>query len=831
MMSCAQGWLDTVQGRRRFVRLDGPGLASAPRLIQLLAENILRHGGAAAEDAVADLLAGRGEIPFRPYRVVMQDYAGLPALLDMAAVREARAAVGLDPAATGLACPVDLVVDHSIRADARGSGAAARNLAAEYAENAERFGFLRWAEQAFAGLRIVPPGNGIVHQVNLEVLGTVAVQWRDWVIPDSLLGTDSHTTMIGGMGVLGWGVGGLEATAALLGLPLMLPSPAVVGVRLTGQPAPGVLATDIALRLTERLRREGVVGCLLEFFGDGVEHLSVPDRATLANMSPEYGATCAFFPADAQTIRFMSLSGRSDSATLAEAHARAAGLWGSDGARNFPRVIEVALASILPTVAGPSLPQQARSLRDVPRTVRVAGPTHPCAADGDLAIAAITSCTNTANPAAMVAAGLLARNALAAGLSLPPRLKATLSPGSLATTRYLDALGLLAPLQALGFGVAGYGCMTCVGNSGEIDPDFSAASRQGVHLAAVLSGNRNFEGRIHPAVRAAYLASPPLVVAYALAGNMRTDLTAAPLGQRPGGSQVFLSELWPPPAEIAECAAAIPASCWTGSPDRVDWDALPQPNGPLFPWAHGSTYLQRPVPTSDQPGEKALPHARPLLILGDDVTTDHISPVGRIAVDSPAGRYLSESGERPSAFNSYGARRGNIEVMRRGTFANPRLRNALADPKEGAWTRYFPDGEMMKLFDAAALYARHGVATVVLAGRNYGTGSARDWAAKGVRALGVKAVVVHSFERIHRANLALVGVLPLEVLVETDWTGVTAVSLAAASAEMRQGLVLPLTLERDATREIVEVKCRLDTEFELACWRAGGLLPLAALDT
>ncbi|MEW6645005.1 MAG: aconitate hydratase AcnA [Pseudomonadota bacterium] len=829
-------WIATPRGKRRVVDLSvaariWPGLAAAPRTLLIFAENLLRHGGGA--DALDGLLAGHGELGFRPYRVLMQDYAGLPALLDIAALREAAARAGREAVAIDLACPAALVIDHSIRATHTGPGAAERNGAEEYADNTERFVFLRWAEQAFSGLTVVPPGNGIVHQVNLERFGQVVVDDGEWILPDTLIGTDSHTPMINGLGVLGWGVGGLEATAALLGLPIAMTAPVVTGVHLVGSPPPGMLATDIALRLAHLLRREGVVGQFLEFFGDGVTHLAVPDRATIANMTPEYGATASLFPVDAQTLAYLRLTGREADAERTQAHARAFGLWADPGDApcRFARVITCDLSGMHRAVAGPSLPHQLRELADVPASLPAScSPSSPDLQDGDIVIAAITSCTNTANPAAMITAGLLARNARARGLRVPERIKTSLSPGSRAVTAYLDKLDLLAPLQAIGFALAGYGCMTCVGNSGDLAPDISAAIGDR-SVVAVLSGNRNFSGRIHPQVKASYLASPPLVVAYALAGSMRLDLTRDAIAQT-SAAPVHLADLWPPAAEVADHLRRVGLSSHGGAfVHDAAWSALPVGGTQLFRWPKGSSYLTLPRLDADAPGDAVLAPARPLLVLGDNVTTDHISPVGRIRAGDPAGQYLQGLGVAPDAFNSYGSRRGNAEVMRRGTFANPMLENALAAGRRGAWTRHHPSGGILTVFDAAERYAAADVPLVVVAGAAYGTGSARDWAAKGTRALGIRAVLADSFERIHRTNLALVGVLPLQWLAPPDPPvgGDETLVIDMPSSELRPGatLTVRLTDDRGDCRSLA-VRCRLDTAFEIDCWRAGGMLARAA---
>jgi aconitate hydratase len=804
-----------------------PELACAPRVIQIIAENIVRNSAGGAVDQVARLIERRGEIPFSPHRVIMQDAAGLPALLDIAGLRDAAAERGMPASAVDLACPAHLIIDHSIRTDRTGRGAAGANLETEYRENSERFGFLRWAAQAFPNLTVIPPGNGIIHQINLEQLATVTVCSRGWICPDTVVGTDSHTPMINGLGVLGWGLGGVEASAVMLGETIDLPPPQVVGVRLEGRPSPGVLMTDVVLRLTERLRKEGVIDCFLEFFGPGVRELSVPDRATLSNMTPEYGATCSLFPVDATTLGYLGGTGRANEAALTAQYLDCQPLMSLDGdARRYDRTIRFDLSAVRATVAGPSLPHQALNLTEVATTVPQGAANSTGLEDGDVVIAAITSCTNTSNPAAIVAAGLLARNALRQGLQLAPHIKASFSPGSRAVPKYLDKLGLLAPLEDLGFGMAGFGCMTCVGNSGELDEATTRAIRDhALNVAAVLSGNRNFEGRVHPSVRSNYLASPPLVVAYALAGTVRIDIGTDVIATA-GDKDIRLQDLWPSPAEIAEHLSLITTEAFSAEASAdARWEALAVVPGPRFAWSDDSTYLVRPVIHPVSPGPIALKSARPLLVLGNSVTTDHISPVGRIVPDSPAGRYLAGLRIAARDFNTYGGRRGNATVMRYGTFANPRLKNALAGGREGWFTRLTPDGKIMTIAEAADHYAAENIPLVIVAGEDYGTGSARDWAAKGTAALGVRAVLARSFERIHRTNLALVGVLPLEWNNRPELTGDEAFEIAISPDLVTPGTTLPLTVSRGG--EAVgryDVTCRLDTAAEVKSWLNGGFL-------
>lgn len=805
-----------------------PKLATAPYSITVMAEALLRTGGTDAAEKVAALLDRKGEAEFRPARVLMQDYAGLPALLDVAILRDMVGEAGHDPESVQLACPVDLIVDHSIITNAVGEGADARNLADEYADNRERFAFLRWAEQSFPGLRVVPPGNGIVHQINLEQISQPVQQRNGWLYPDTLIGTDSHSTMAGGLGIVGWGVGGIEATATLLGLPVTIAPPVTVGIHLTGAPAAGVLATDIALQLTRYLRERGVVGQLLEFVGPGAAALSVQDRATIANMAPEYGASCALFPFDVRTLAYLRDTGRSGAAQRLQAYLARQPLLDATREREYDIVYTFDLSTVTVTVAGPSLPHQARSLAEVATLIPVAASQGDVLRDGDIVLAAITSCTNTSNPEAILTAALLAQRADALGLKVDARIKTSFSPGSRSVSAYLARLDLLAPLARLGFAVAGFGCMTCVGNAGELHPGVGEAITAGdLNVAAVLSGNRNFQARIHPLIKSNFLMSPPLVVAYALAGTTSIDLDTTPLAHGEDGP-VYLRDVWPAQSEVAQLMdqladhpADVPAA------DAGPWQALSFVPGARFSWDADSTYFARSADTAGAgPMGQVLHEARPLLWLGDAITTDHISPVGRIAADSPAGQYLANAGVAVKDFNTYGARRGNPEVMRRGTFANPRLQNQLLD-KAGWWTALLPQGDIMSIDAAAAHYRGARQETVIVAGQNYGIGSARDWAAKGTFALGVKAVLAQSFERIHRANLALVGVLPLQYEQLTEFGSDITFSIAVSPEAVRPGAMLPLQVHTAGKVHTVEVRCRLDTEFEIACWRSGGLLAYA----
>jgi len=916
----------------RLSALDGKvDLERAPKTLKILLENVLRHaGGGAVRPADVDALASwrpgttaSAEIPFMPARVILQDFTGVPAIVDLAAMRDAMADLGGDPARVNPLVPADLVIDHSVQVDAFGTPAAfAFNVEREYDRNGERYQLLRWAQTAFRDLRVVPPGTGIVHQVNLEFLATVVADAPDErggriAYPDTLVGTDSHTTMINGLGVLGYGVGGIEAEAALLGQPLYQPMPRIVGVHLQGELPRGSTATDLVLVVTQLLREFGVVGAYVEFAGDGLASLALADRATISNMSPEFGATSTLFPIDDETLAYLRLTGRTaERIDLVERYAKAQGLWREPGARpQFDDELELDLATVEPSVAGPKRPQDRVPLTllrenfrsnfpptagnggsspaaeaaaatprgtveegsdesfpasDPPAYMAAAASNHdeaPAAAvvpsapgpspypafslevrgqaasirSGSVAIAAITSCTNTSNPTVMVGAGLLARNAVARGLRVPPTVKTSLAPGSRVVTAYLEEAGLMDPLERLGFALAGYGCTTCIGNSGPLDEPIAAAiEAHGLTTAAVLSGNRNFEGRIHPLARASYLASPPLVVAFALAGRVDLDLTKEPLGIDDEGKPVFLADIWPAPDEVREVIrdAIDPelfrttyASVFEGD-DR--WRALPIPDGDRYDWDPASTYVARPPyfeGMSLQPKPVAdVVGARVLAVLGDSVTTDHISPAGSIAARSPAGAWLQDHGVGPLEFNSYGARRGHHEVMMRGTFANIRLRNGLLPEREGPYTVHLPSGEELFIYDAAMRYAAEGVPLVVLAGKEYGSGSSRDWAAKGPLLLGVRAVIAESYERIHRTNLVGMGILPLQFL-----PGETAESLGLKGRERYsiQGLAElepRATVRVEATSDdgqarTFETRCRIDGPIELDYYRAGGILP------
>jgi aconitate hydratase len=839
-------------------------LETMPVTIKILVENLLRWAGTefATEDDVAALAAwGSGppadrEFAFSPARVILQDFTGVPAVVDLAAMRSAMQREGGDPAKVDPLVPVDLVIDHSVQVDAFANPDAFRiNVEREYERNHERYSLLRWAQQAFNGFRVVPPGMGIVHQVNLEHLATVVRVLDGVAVPDTLVGTDSHTTMINGLGVLGWGVGGIEAEAAMLGQPLPLVTPKVVGFKFTNSLQLGVTATDLVLTVTEMLRAHGVVGKFVEFFGAGLSSLTVADKATLSNMSPEYGATAALFPVDAQTLDYMRLTGRSeDLIALVEAYTREQEMFRTDDKQDpvFTETLELDLSTVQPSLAGPRRPQDRVVLskahdsftaiygndhKSVP--VTRAGETFELD-HGSVVIAAITSCTNTSNPTVMLGAGLLAKKAVELGLSSKPWVKTSMAPGSRVVSGYLDGAGLTPYLEKLGFHVVGYGCTTCIGNSGPLPDEIAAAiDSNDLSVVSVLSGNRNFEGRIHPQVKASYLASPPLCVAYALAGTIDIDLSADPIGADTNGNEVRLEDLWPSPDEIADSMRSVRSELFTEEYGRVfagdeRWAQLPSPTGALYEWDPESTYVREPAffeSVGGDPEEPAdITGARVLVMVGDSVTTDHISPAGSIPPSSPGGKYLVERGVKPFDFNSYGARRGNHEVMVRGTFANIRLRNALAGGKEGGWTVHLPDGELQAIYDASARYLEEGTPLIVIAGKEYGSGSSRDWAAKGPRLQGVKAAIAETFERIHRSNLVGMGVLPLQFTdgqsaASLGLTGTETFDITGISGELRPGATLPVTARSDdGARTEFDVLCRIDSEVELDYYRNGGVL-------
>jgi aconitate hydratase len=918
--------LDALQ--RRF------DIARLPFSLKILLENLLRtEGNGSVQASDIEALASwdanaqpSKEIAFTPARVLMQDFTGVPAVVDLAAMRDAIAEMGGDPAKINPLAPAELVIDHSVQVDAFGTRDAFRfNAEREFERNQERYAFLRWGQGAFDDFAVVPPDTGIVHQVNLEYLARVVFPREmpagalPQAYPDTLVGTDSHTTMINGLGVLGWGVGGIEAEAAMLGQPMSMLIPQVLGVRLHGELPEGTTATDLVLTVTEMLRARGVVGMFVEFFGAGVSALPIADRATIGNMSPEFGSTCAIFPIDAETVRYLELSGRPpEQIALVEAYAREQGIWHDEHAEEptFSDTVELDLATVEPSLAGPKRPQDRVPLSEAKQAFReslkayvpddgeqpdaldeavaesypasdppsngapghelplgVTPPQLPPARTatlphngtaqtveidgqsfevdhGHVVIAAITSCTNTSNPSVMVGAGILARNAVARGLTSRPWVKTSLAPGSKVVTEYLDRAGLTEPLEALGFNLVGYGCTTCIGNSGPLPEQISAAVADGdLAVVSVLSGNRNFEGRINPDVKMNYLASPPLCVAYALAGTMDLDILADPLGEDSNGQDVYLRDIWPSEREVAETIGeAVRADMFRRSYGEVfagdeRWNGLEVPGGERFAWEQDSTYVRLPPYFSGMPAEPEpvtdVGDARVLAVLGDSVTTDHISPAGAIKRDSPAGLYLQEQGVEPREFNSYGSRRGNHEVMMRGTFANIRLRNLIGGGEplpEGGFTRYLADGsaEQLPIYDAAMRYIENGIDLVVLAGREYGSGSSRDWAAKGTRLLGVRAVIAESFERIHRSNLVGMGVLPLQFgegdsAASLGLTGEEVVSIAGLAEAMADGGSPPREVRVTAAREGVEAvsfdaRVRIDTPREADYFRHGGIL-------
>ncbi|GAA0575076.1 aconitate hydratase AcnA [Halomonas salifodinae] len=871
-----------------------------PKTLKILLENQLRF---ADDDSVSadDMQAlvdwqrqGRSdrEIGYRPARVLMQDFTGVPGVVDLASMRAAVEALGEDPARINPLSPVDLVIDHSVMVDKFGNLTAFKdNVAIEMERNHERYEFLRWGQQAFDNFRVVPPGTGICHQVNLEYLGrtvwTKQENGKTLAYPDTLVGTDSHTTMINGLGVLGWGVGGIEAEAAMLGQPVSMLIPEVIGFKLTGRLKEGITATDLVLTVTEMLRSHGVVGKFVEFYGDGLKDLPLADRATIANMAPEYGATCGFFPVDEETLHYLRLTGRDDAQlALVEAYCKAQGLWREPGDEPiFSDTLHLDMGEVEASLAGPKRPQDRVVLPEVPaafaRFMRddgkapIEAPADTSNENGNLAseggqtavgiedsyehhdsqeidldgkafklhpgavvIAAITSCTNTSNPSVMMAAGLLARKAREKGLTTQPWVKTSLAPGSKVVTDYLEAGGFSEDLEALGFHLVGYGCTTCIGNSGPLAEPIEEAIQAGdLAVASVLSGNRNFEGRVHPLVKTNWLASPPLVVAYALAGNMRLDLSRDPLGTGKDGKPIYLKDLWPSQAEIAEAVAQVNTAMFHKEYAEVfdgddAWRAIEVPESRVYQWSTDSTYIQHPpffagmgrTPEAIEDVEGA--HI--LALLGDSVTTDHISPAGAIKPDSPAGRYLQQRGVKPVDFNSYGSRRGNHEIMMRGTFANVRIRNEMLDGVVGGETRHVPSGEQMAIYDAAMKYQQEGTPLVVIAGKEYGTGSSRDWAAKGTRLLGVRAVLAESFERIHRSNLIGMGVVPLqfpegENRKSLGLTGDERISIEGLG-ELSPGGRVRVTIASDKGEKRIEALCRIDTANELEYYRHGGIL-------
>ncbi|MCZ6658836.1 MAG: aconitate hydratase AcnA [Gammaproteobacteria bacterium] len=847
-------------------------VSKLPMSLKILLENLLRFedgnsvttGDIQALGGWVDQPPEAEEIAYRPARVLMQDFTGVPAVADLAAMRSAVVAADHDPSIINPLSPVDLVIDHSVMVDKFGNAAAfEENVEMEMARNQERYRFLRWGQKAFDNFRVVPPGTGICHQVNLEYLAKVVwtkdVDGRAIAYPDTLVGTDSHTTMINGLGVLGWGVGGIEAEAAMLGQPISMLIPDVVGFKLSGTLPEGITATDLVLRVVEMLREHGVVGKFVEFFGDGLDQLPLADRATIANMAPEYGATCGFFPIDQETINYLRLSDRpTETVALVEAYAKAQGLWrGHDGVdAAYTDTLALELETVVPSLAGPKRPQDRVAMTDMAKAfddaldlegradskdvqVEVTGADYTLG-HGDVVIAAITSCTNTSNPAVMLGAGLVAKKASELGLEVQPWVKTSLAPGSKVVTEYLEKTHLQDELDKLGFNLVGYGCTTCIGNSGPLPEEISSAIIEGdLLVASVLSGNRNFEGRVHQEVRTNWLASPPLVVAYAIAGTTRIDLATDPIGQGKNGENLYLRDIWPSNQEIADAVAEVSADMFGRQYADVftgpeAWQAIDISDSGTYGWEN-STYIKQPPFFSvggdlDQP--VAVSGARILALMGDSVTTDHISPAGAIQADSPAGQYLQQYGVNVVDFNSYGSRRGNHEVMMRGTFANIRIRNEMVEGVEGGYTVHIPSGDQLSIYDAAMRYQGEETPLVVFAGKEYGTGSSRDWAAKGTRLLGVKAVIVESFERIHRSNLIGMGVLPL-VFQEGDsrkslglsGDEVVDIRLPAGVTEItpRQLLELVVT-DADGSEQTIQVRSRLDTDNEIAYFKSGGIL-------
>ena len=868
--------LKTNSGEYTYYKLESLGdnarLAKLPYSMRVLLEAALRNidDYVISADDVKQLFhwdpakTPDEELAFMPGRVILQDFTGVPAVVDLAALRSAMVRMGGEPTRINPQVRVDLVIDHSVQVDFFGtSSALQQNMEMEFERNQERYEFLKWGQQAFENLGIVPPGAGIVHQVNLEYLASVVLNRDGVVYPDSLVGTDSHTTMINGIGVLGWGVGGIEAEAVMLGQPIYMLIPQVVGFKLKGKLKEGTTATDLVLRVTEMLRKKGVVGKFVEFFGQGLSNLSLPDRATIANMAPEYGATCGFFPVDEETLRYMRSTGRSaDTIDLVEKYYKAQGMFRTDQSPDpvYTDTLELDISSVEPALSGPKRPQDRINLSDMQPTWQKAlkAPVKERGFElsenelkkvghiengykaeithGNVVIAAITSCTNTSNPGVMLGAGLLARKALEKGLKVKPFVKTSLAPGSRVVTDYLDRSGLTKDLDALGFQTVGYGCTTCIGNSGPLpDPVIKAIDEGNLVAASVLSGNRNFEGRISPNVKANFLASPPLVVAYAIAGTVDIDLIKEPLGKGSDGKDVFLKDIWPTLEEVKQAiASSITPEMYQQRYGNVRdmnelWNAIPVSGGQVYEWKESSTYIQEPPFFVDMPLEVPaltdIQDARCLVKVGDSVTTDHISPAGAIPEDMPAGRYLKEKGVTKKDFNSFGSRRGNDRVMTRGTFGNIRLRNQLAPGTEGGWTRLQPDDKEMSIYDASIEYRKKNVPLVVLAGAEYGTGSSRDWAAKGTYTLGVRAVIATSFERIHRSNLVGMGVIPLQFREgeSADSLGLTGRELFSIRG-LSSGLKARQEVEVEADGKKFKAICRLDTPVEIEYYQNGGIL-------
>jgi len=876
MSNSAKSTLSVNGNDFEIFRLDSvKGAEDLPFSLKILLENLLRHhDGVNVTDEDIQAMANwdpkaspATEIAFTPARVLMQDFTGVPAVVDLAAMREAMKALGGNPDKINPLQPAELVIDHSVQIDSFGNkGAIAKNAEMEYERNQERYSFLKWGQSAFSNFKVVPPDMGIVHQINLEYLARVVFDAENngvrQAYPDTLVGTDSHTTMINGVGVLGWGVGGIEAEAAMLGQPVSMLIPQVVGFNLTGQLPEGATATDLVLRIVQLLREHGVVGKFVEFFGDGLDHLSLADRATIANMAPEYGATCGIFPIDNETLNYLRLSGRSeDQIVLTESYMREQGMFrdaGSKTTKRYSSMVEFDISNTEPALAGPKRPQDRiplsqskpmfkdalasmkseRNLTSKAITTTING-EEVTLDDGSVAIASITSCTNTSNPGVMLAAGLVAQKASALGLKVKPWVKTSLAPGSRVVTEYFNQAGLMDSMENLGFHVIGYGCATCIGNSGPLPEPVSKAIAEGdLFACSVLSGNRNFEGRVHAEVRMNYLASPPLVVAYAIAGTMNIDIYKEPLAQDKDGNDVFLKDIWPTHSEVqAVVTKSVTRDDFTKSYDEVykgeqEWIDLKAPEGELFDWVDDSTYVKNPPYfegiTMQPPEVKDVQNARVLAVLGDSVTTDHISPAGAIKADSPAGIYLKANGVADKDFNSLGSRRGNHEVMMRGTFANIRLRNLLAPGTEGGITQHQPSGEQMSIFDAAMKYKQENTPLVILAGKEYGSGSSRDWAAKGPRLLGIQAVIAESYERIHRTNLVCMGILPLqfkdgENTSSLNLTGKESISINGLGDGSNKEVEVVATAENgDVIKFSAHV--RIDTPKEIEYYHHGGIL-------
>jgi aconitate hydratase len=845
------------------------GVSKLPKSLMVLLENLLRKedGVAVKKDQITAIKEwlktkkSETEIAYTPARVLMQDYTGIPAVADLAAMRDAVAAKKLDPSKINPLSKVDLVIDHSVMVDNyAGKDSFKKNVEVEFSRNGERYEFLKWGQKAFDNFSVVPPGTGICHQVNLEYLSKVVwtsdVEGETYAYPDTLVGTDSHTTMVNGLAVLGWGVGGIEAEAAMLGQPISMLIPEVIGFELTGQLKEGMTATDLVLTIVKMLREKGVVGKFVEFYGSGLKNLTLADRATIANMAPEYGATCGFFPIDEETLKYLEFSGRDkDTIELVEKYAKAQGMWSSEG-MVFTDTLSLDMSKVVPSISGPKRPQDKVELdvastsfaksfkentkRDSAEENSVEGENYKLK-DGNIVIAAITSCTNTSNPSVLIGAGLVAKKAIEKGLKVKPWVKTSLAPGSQVVTDYLDKAGLTPYLDELGFNLVGYGCTTCIGNSGPLNDNISKSIRdKNLYVVSVLSGNRNFEGRISPDVKANYLASPPLVVAYAIAGSMDVDLYKDPIGKDKDGKDVFMKDIWPSNKEIEDLIKnSITAEMFKSRYANVaqgpeEWQKINVEESNIYSWNDGSTYVKKPPFFENLPekpeGFKAIKDARPLLILADSVTTDHISPAGTIQKDGPTGNYFMERQVLPKDFNSYGTRRGNHEVMMRGTFANIRIRNEMAPGTEGGLTTLFPENKVMSVFDASVEYQKRGTALVVVAGKEYGTGSSRDWAAKGTKLLGIKAVIAESFERIHRSNLVGMGILPLQFINGMDrkklnLQGSELITIVDIEKGVKPRENVKVEIKyADGSSKTIETLCRIDTDNEILYYENGGIL-------